>query len=183
MIDDRNNKFRGWNLTGYDHKSILDMINGIIPNNLFIGDYVIINKIAYRFAKFYDNKCAVLVPDRIIGRSQNSFGKFTVEYEKSYIHKTVLPRLLQNFSMTEFPVIETRLLNETDLYTLPLFNLDKSFIKEYFNTPYLLSDIANKYSYRCVDEFGRVSDIPAGTYLGIRPKVYIGNTIFLSNKK
>lgn len=182
MIDERNNKFRGWNLTEYDHNNILDMINGIIPNSLFIGDYVIINKITYRFAKFYDNKCAVLVPDRIIGRSKNSFGKYAVEYEKSYIHKTVLPRLLQNFSMTEFPVIEASLLSENDLCTLPLFNLDKTFIKEYFNAPYLLSDVANKYSYRCVDEFGRVSDIPAGTYLGIRPKIYIGNTIFLSKK-
>ena len=181
-MEESNTKFRGWNLTNYDHKDILNMINGNMKNNIFIGDYVIIDKIAFRFARFYENKYAVLVPDRIIGKSKNCFTKYIKNsYEESYIHKIVLPRLLSHFAMNEFPVIDARLMSEADILTLPLFAYDNSFVKEYFGNPYLLSDQNNKNSYKCIDADGKISITNANSYMGIRPKICIGNTIFLRN--
>lgn len=178
-MEESNSKFRNWNLTNYNHEDILGMIHGTVKNNLYIGDYLIIDKIAYRFARFYDNKCAVLIPDRIISRSKNNFGKvISKSYEESYVHKTVLPRLLHDFSINQFPVIDARLISENDLITLPLFAYNKSFIREHFGKPYLLSDINNKYSYKCVDSDGKISTTASDSYIGIRPMIYIGYSIF-----
>ena len=67
-MEESNSRFRGRNVSDLGSRTMMLMIHGIVTNDLYIGDYLVYNKVYYRFAGFCSNKYAILIPDRIIGK-------------------------------------------------------------------------------------------------------------------
>lgn len=175
-MEESNIIFRGWNLTSYDNNKILNMIHELSDNNIYVGDYIIIDGIAYRFAHFYGNKCAALIPDRILAKSKNYFGITTTG--KPYITRYLLPKILPDTVGKRFPIINARLMSENDINTMELFKYHKEYIKEFFNNEYLLSDICNKNTIKYVNENGEINTTRCNSYMGVRPVILIGYTVW-----
>lgn len=183
MLQDRNTIFRGYNLTvKYNISDILDMIHSYRENDLFIGDYIIVNKISFRFA-YFDPECkyAILVPDRIIGKSKHNFIKIIQQPnpDKSWVNTKKIPQILEQYP--KLPILYAKQLSIIDINRLPLFKMKSEYIIEHFNNPYSLSDVHNKFSYKYVNENGKISIAQAMDYMGIRPMVYIGYSIIRRN--
>lgn len=178
-MEESNSRFRGRNVSDLSSNIIMLMIHGIVTNDLYVGDYIVHNKIYYRFAGFYKNKYAILVPDRVIGKSKNTFGNFIDTSKELYINKYYLPRALTGF-FCEYPTLDAKLMTENDIRTLPLFQYNKSFIKDHFEVPYFLGDIKDAYTFKCINEHGRFDTVPFNAYIGVRPMIIIGESVFKS---
>ena len=178
-MEESNSRFRGINVSDLGSRTMMLMIHGIVTNDLYIGDYLVYNKVYYRFAGFCSNKYAILIPDRIIGKSKNAFGNFIDTSKDFYINKYYLPRVLAGFG-SEYPIFNARLMTENDIRTLPLFKYDKRFIKDHFEVPYFLGEIKDPYTFKCINERGKISTASFDAYLGVRPMIIIGETIFKS---
>lgn len=174
-MEESNSRFRGKFLGNYSIDKIMGMIHGYIPNDLYVGDYVVLDKIFYRFAGFYSNMYAILLPDKILGGSRNSFSKVINMNDPSYINRKKIPELLANF---QFPVVDARLMTLQDIATLPLFLYNKSYIRECFGNPYVLQEISDdRKHYKSINKNGNIVEIEADAYSGVRPIIMIGYSI------
>lgn len=174
-MDESNLNFRNKDVSSYPIDIIMGMIHGYVDNDLCVGDYMIINNRYYRFAEFYQNKMAVLLPDRIIGNSKNSFSDTINLRKKPYINTYKIPEILNKFGLYNIlPILQARLMTEDDIDRLHLFKYNKSFLRECFGNAYFLQDLYDRKSFKCIDTNGELSAVPAQTNLGIRPIIIIG---------
>lgn len=172
-MEESNNKFSNTNLSMHSNINIMNMLYGYEPNNIYVGDYFIYNKIYYRFAGFNKDRSAILLPDKILCRSSNSFSKVIKPGSDQKIERYILPKYFSEFP---FPILNYRLIELNDLHNklIPLFNYEPKFIVDHFNNPYFLRDVKNKYAYMCINEHGKISTAPADMAIGVRPLITIG---------
>lgn len=178
-----NNTFRGENLTGiYNSFDILNIINGNINEDIYIGDYICINDINFRIAQFQSNNTYVLFPDESLYYSKMNFKRTSKgKFEKSYINQYKIPELYITWNnyMPIKNIVMPCLFNYSNIvlnYINPLF---KKTISE---RRYWLSDVYSDTRFYSINSNGSEGSSRADAIRGIRPFIIVGYTVICNTR-
>lgn len=175
---DRNTVYREKNLfEEYTMSDILNMIHGYKENDLFIGDYFIVNNIIFRFAYFdIDNKYAAIMPDTCICISKMNFTNTSKgKFEKSYINTYVINRIFEEYKQY-FPILKIVLPNANNFDLYPLFKLKASNKISKDKRRYWLEN-TELGRFNSVNSMGKIGTSRPDSMRGIRPFIFIGYCI------
>ena len=167
MTNNRNNIYRGINLfTKYNINQIIDMIYGYKQNDLYIGDYIIINNIKFKFSYFNEFKYACLFPDDVLIRSKMYFENVPITtYENSYLYRIILLEEYKQYS----PIKSLVLPNKNFIKYNPLININNQNKITVSKQKYWLSDKSKNTRFNIINTLGDIRVSRATTNNGVRP--------------